>query len=94
MKNRFAAIGFSDICHFTDCVIYNFLFRIDSSIFIQVTINNNIRRNKIIVSKCCSQLSIFCSKCIQISKMFVLCKIACFQPVIISKLKNRPISGA
>lgn len=51
MKNRFAAIGFPNICHFTDCVINHTLIFVNLVIFIKISVNNDIGRNQIVIAK-------------------------------------------
>ena len=92
MKDWFASIGFPNIGHLADIIIDYALTCIDFGIFIQIPVNHNIRRNKIIVSERSGQLRILRSERVQVSKVLILSKIAGFQLVIVAKLENCPPS--
>lgn len=92
MENRFSPICFPDIRFCADSVINNNLILINFVIFIQLSINNNIRRYQIIISQSGSQLCIFFCQGLKICKMLILGKVTCLELIIISQLYNLPTS--
>ena len=92
MKDWFASIRFPNIGHLAGIVVYDAPTCIDLGVFIQIAINHDVRRHKIIISEGGGQLRVLSGKGVQVSKMFILSKVASFQPVIIPKLENCPPS--
>ena len=59
MKNRLAAVRLPNISHLADFVINNGLSGIDLAVLIEITVNNNVRCNEVIISECSSNCA-FC----------------------------------
>ena len=49
MKDWFSTISFSNICHFRNCIIYDFSALVDFFIFTQISVYDHIWSNKVIV---------------------------------------------